>query len=84
VLKKPYPKLLLAVGKITPPCCFVMPARIAATDPFKQNSEYIGSGPIRFVRSDWVPGAAGTYITRAYTALIGSFRPVRSARRMAP
>jgi len=36
VLKKPYPKMLLALGKITTPCCFVMPARIAATDPFKQ------------------------------------------------
>ena len=36
VLKKPYPKMLLALGKITTPCCFVMPARIAATDPFKE------------------------------------------------
>jgi len=29
-LKKPYPKILLALGKIGTPCCFVMPARIAA------------------------------------------------------
>ena len=57
VLKKPYPKMLLALGKITTPCCFVMPARIAATDPFKQISEYVGSGPMRFVRRDWVQGA---------------------------
>jgi peptide/nickel transport system substrate-binding protein len=28
--------MLLAVGKIGTPCCFVMPARIAATDPSKQ------------------------------------------------
>jgi peptide/nickel transport system substrate-binding protein len=34
-LKKPYPKMLLALGKISTPCCFVMPARIAETDPFK-------------------------------------------------
>src|SRR5712671_4502292 len=34
-LKKPYPKLLLALGKSGRPC-FVMPARIAATDPFRQ------------------------------------------------
>jgi peptide/nickel transport system substrate-binding protein len=39
VLKKPYPKMLLALGKIGTPCCFVMPARIAATDPFKQINE---------------------------------------------
>jgi peptide/nickel transport system substrate-binding protein len=25
-LKKPFPKLLLALGKLGPPCCFVMPA----------------------------------------------------------
>jgi peptide/nickel transport system substrate-binding protein len=45
VLKKPYPKMLLALGKISTPCCFVMPARIAATDPFKQINEYVGMGP---------------------------------------
>src|SRR5262249_49271197 len=52
-LKKPYPKMLLALGKIGAPCCFVMPARIAATDPFKQISEYVGSGPMRFVKDEW-------------------------------
>ena len=29
------------------PHLFIMPARIAATDPFKPISEYIGSGPMR-------------------------------------
>jgi peptide/nickel transport system substrate-binding protein len=61
MLKKPYPKLLLALGKIGTPCCFVMPARIAATDPFKQISEYVGSGPMRFVRNEWVPGAKAVF-----------------------
>jgi len=65
VLKKPFPKMLLALGKITTPCCFVMPARIAATDPFKQISEYVGSGPMRFVRSDWVPGSRSAFETFA-------------------
>jgi peptide/nickel transport system substrate-binding protein len=60
-LKKPYPKLLLALGKSGPPCCFVMPARIAATDPFRQISEYVGSGPMRFVRNEWVPGAKAVF-----------------------
>ena len=36
VLKKPFPKMLLALGKNSTPVCFVMPARIAATNPFKQ------------------------------------------------
>ena len=61
VLKKPFPKMLLALGKISTPCCFIMPARIAATDPFKQIGEYIGSGPMRFVRSDWTPGVKSAF-----------------------
>jgi peptide/nickel transport system substrate-binding protein len=61
VLKKPFPKMLLALGKLGTPCCFVMPARIAATDPFKQIGEYVGSGPMRFVRDDWVPGVRSAY-----------------------
>jgi len=60
-LKKPYPKMLLALGKIGTPCCFVMPARIAATDPFKPIGEYVGSGPMRFIKSDWVPGAKAAF-----------------------
>src|SRR5215470_10383766 len=61
VLKKPYPKMLLALGKLSPPCCMVMPARIAATDPFRQIGEYVGSGPMRFVRNEWVPGAKAVF-----------------------
>jgi len=60
-LKKPYPKMLLALGKSGTPCCFVMPARIAATDPFRQIGEYVGSGPMRFVRNEWVPGAKAVF-----------------------
>jgi peptide/nickel transport system substrate-binding protein len=61
VLKKPFPKMLLALGKIGTPVCFVMPARIAATDPFRQITEYVGSGPMRFVRNDWVPGGKAVF-----------------------
>jgi peptide/nickel transport system substrate-binding protein len=60
-LKKPYPKMLLALGKISTPCCFVMPARVAATDPFKKIDEYVGSGPMRFIRNEWVPGARSAF-----------------------
>ena len=45
-LKKPFPKMLLALGKITS-CCFITPARIAATDPFKQITEHVGSDAFR-------------------------------------
>jgi peptide/nickel transport system substrate-binding protein len=61
VLKKPFPRMLLALGKLATPCCFVMPARIAATDPFRQITEYVGSGPMRFMRNEWVPGASAVF-----------------------
>src|SRR6266849_6094011 len=61
VLKKPFPRMLLALGKIGTPCLFIMPARIAATDPFKPIGEYVGSGPMRFIKSDWVPGARAAF-----------------------
>src|SRR4051812_3630794 len=61
VLKKPYPKMLLALGKNNSPCSFIMPERIARTDPFTQITEYVGSGPMRFVRNEWVPGAKAVF-----------------------
>ncbi len=60
-LTKPYPKMLLALGKNNAPCTFIMPERIAKTDPFKQITEYVGSGPMKFVRSEWVPGAKSVF-----------------------
>jgi peptide/nickel transport system substrate-binding protein len=60
-LKKPYPKMLFALAKNGTPCAFVMPERIAKTDPFKQITEYVGSGPMKFVRSEWVPGAKAAF-----------------------
>jgi peptide/nickel transport system substrate-binding protein len=53
--KRRTPLLLLALGQ-TPFPCFIMPERIAATDPFQQTREAIGSGPFRFLRDEWNPG----------------------------
>ena len=61
VLAKPYPKMLMALGKNSTPMCFMMPERIAATDPFKQIDEYIGSGPMKFAKGEWVPGAKAVF-----------------------
>lgn len=60
-LKKPFPKMLLALGKVSTQIAFIMPERIAQTDPFKQISEYVGSGPMRFVKDEWVPGAKAAF-----------------------
>lgn len=56
-LTKPFPKMLYALGKSNAPCTFIMPERIAKTDPFKVITEYIGSGPMRFVASEWNAGS---------------------------
>ena len=55
------PRMLLALGKNATPCCFIMPERIAATDPFKQINDHVGSGPMRFVDSEWVPGGKAVF-----------------------
>ena len=57
-LTRPYPLMLTALGTDV---CFVMPERIARTDPFSQIGEYVGSGPYRFVRDEWVSGARAVY-----------------------
>jgi peptide/nickel transport system substrate-binding protein len=61
VLKRPYPKLRFALAKVGTPCCFIMPERIAKTDSFTQIGEYIGSGPMKFVQNEWVPGAKSVF-----------------------
>ena len=61
VLKKPFPKMILALAKNNAPCSFIMPERIAQTDPFKQITEYIGSGPMKFNKGEWVPGAKAVF-----------------------
>ncbi len=61
VLKAPFPKMTMALGKNATPMCFIMPERIARTDSFTQISQYIGSGPMRFVRNEWVPGARAVF-----------------------
>jgi peptide/nickel transport system substrate-binding protein len=57
-LTKPFPLLTFALAANA---CFVMPERVAQTDPFKQIEEIVGSGPFRFVRNEWVSGARAVY-----------------------
>jgi peptide/nickel transport system substrate-binding protein len=61
VLKQPFPKLLYALAKNNSPCAFIMPERIAQTDPFKQITDYVGSGPMKFAKAEWVPGAKAVF-----------------------
>ena len=60
-LKKPFPRLPYALGKTSTPMCAMMPERLALTDPFKQVSELVGSGPFRFKADERVVGARTVY-----------------------
>jgi len=60
-LKRPFPLLPLALGKAGSPVCAIMPERLASTDPFRQVTEMVGSGPFRFLADERVPGARVSY-----------------------
>jgi peptide/nickel transport system substrate-binding protein len=56
-LKEPFPLVLEVLGKPNAPLPAIMPARIAATPSDQRIPEPIGSGPYRFVKDQWRPGA---------------------------
>jgi peptide/nickel transport system substrate-binding protein len=60
-LKRPWPGLAWALGKPSANICAVMPERVAQTDPFRQITDYTGSGPFRFRSDQWVPGSLAAY-----------------------
>jgi len=56
-LKRPFPLLPDALGKMGINMLPIMPERLASTDPFKQVTEMVGSGPFQFVADERVVGA---------------------------
>ena len=60
-LKKPFPLLPAALGKTSVTAPFIMPERLARTDPATQVTEIIGSGPFRFVPGERIAGARSVY-----------------------
>lgn len=61
-LETPFGLVLDALGKPSASPSFMMPARLAATDPNEQVKEVIGSGPYRFVKDEWQPGNKVVYL----------------------
>ncbi|MBV9252137.1 MAG: ABC transporter substrate-binding protein [Acetobacteraceae bacterium] len=61
VLKSPFPLLIDALAKPAANEPFIMPERIANTDPMQQIKETIGSGPFRFLPNEFVPGSSAAY-----------------------
>ncbi len=60
-LNKPFTKMLFALAKNSTPMAFIMPERIARTDPFKQIDTVIGSGPMKFRKDEFIPGSRAAF-----------------------
>ena len=60
-LKEPFPLLLDALAKVAGPP-FIMPERLAKTDPYQQVTEAVGSGPYKFAREEFQPGHIAVYV----------------------
>src|SRR2546428_12954692 len=58
----PFGLVLDALGKPSASPLFIMPARLAATDPSEQVKEAVGSGPFKFVKDEWQPGNRVVYV----------------------
>ncbi|MCX7362518.1 MAG: ABC transporter substrate-binding protein, partial [Alphaproteobacteria bacterium] len=62
VLKEPFGLVLEALGKVSSNVPFIMPKRVAETDPNKQIDDYIGSGPFIFKKDEWKAGEKVVYV----------------------
>jgi peptide/nickel transport system substrate-binding protein len=60
-LRRPYALMLDALSKPAGNMPAIMPARIAATDPFTNITDTTGSGPFIFDRPEWIPGSRVVY-----------------------
>jgi peptide/nickel transport system substrate-binding protein len=57
-LKQPFPLLINAIAVQN---SFMMPERLAKTDPFKAITEVVGSGPFRFLKDEFVAGSSAVW-----------------------
>ncbi len=60
-LKRPFPILLDALAKPDSSIPFIMPERLARTDPMRAVTEMIGSGPYRFIAGEYNSGSRVVY-----------------------
>jgi peptide/nickel transport system substrate-binding protein len=61
-LKEPYGLVLATLGKPTSNLPFMMPKRVAETDPNTQITDPTGSGPFIFKKDEWKPGEKAVYL----------------------
>ena len=61
-LKRPFALTIDALSKPSSNVPFILPERLAKTDPFQQVTDATGSGPFKFVKEEWVPGNKVVYV----------------------
>ena len=61
-MKQPYGLVVESLAKPSVVTPFMMPKRVAETDPFKQIGEYVGSGPFILKQDEWKPGERVVYV----------------------
>jgi peptide/nickel transport system substrate-binding protein len=61
-LKEPTGLLIFGLGKPSSNVPFMMPKRVAETDPNTQISDFTGSGPFVFAKDEWKPGDKAVYV----------------------
>jgi peptide/nickel transport system substrate-binding protein len=61
-LKEPTGLVLLGLSKPSSNVPFMMPKRVAETDPTKQIEDFTGSGPFVFAKDEWKPGDKTVYV----------------------
>ena len=61
-LKEPFGLVIDSLGKPSSNVPFMMPERIAKTDPNQQITDATGSGPFIFEKDEWVPGNKVVYV----------------------
>jgi peptide/nickel transport system substrate-binding protein len=64
-MKEPYGLVIPTLAKPSANMLFVMPKRVAETDPNTQITDTTGSGPFIFKRDEWKPGEKAVYLRNA-------------------
>ena len=60
-LKYKLPIFMEAIARGGASVPFIMPRHAAETDPYKQITDFTGSGPFKFVKDEFVPGSSVLY-----------------------
>ena len=76
-LKEPTGLVLLGLSKPSSNVPFMMPKRVAETDPSKQIEDFTGSGPFIFKKDEWKPGDKTVYVK------FDKYKPRSASRRPA-